>query len=650
MNSNSSKARPYSNPDKGKGKSIDALAAKAAGEKSSGGGMEGGDGSKESQAPVVRELIESFAVALILALLFRAFVAEAFVIPTGSMAPTLMGAHKDVRCPECQFDYQCGASSEFDELQKKTGIAVTQTVCPLCRFQMAIDPQANANHATFAGDKILVSRFAYFWHQPRRWDVFVFKNPSQARQNYIKRLVGVPKEKLEIRHGDVYVQPLGEDSQSFSIARKPPRIVEATLQPVYDSAHRSSKLTEAGLPSAFQSFPPGASVGWKVEQTAKDWRAGVDATASERPVWLRYFHQVVDGRVWKQVVKTSQLPVAWGAYQPRLITDFTHYNAGTMENGRATVSRSSVTEDPCIENDGWNWVSDLAMEYEVEVQSSTGTLYLDCVESGVHHVCTIDIATGKGTLTQRKGERELEAFVKGDGRVGRLEGLTSVRGAGRYRLKMANVDDQLLVWVNGRVQEFDESGAFDTASLLGTGEDYPHWSEEDPMDGAPLAIGVQGGKVQVTRAKVWRDIYYIATYGRNLTDYDNFYDVVPRSLFGDAAVEKYLARVQPERKVDRFLSDEERFALWRDTVYSSPEMWAQSPMFSTRRSVFFQLEDRQYFPMGDNSLQSFDARAWSVPHVPEPLILGRAILVLWPHSWNAPIPWTPNVPRMGLIR
>ena len=40
----------------------------------------------------VRETIESIVVALVLAFLFRTFEAEAFVIPTGSMAPTLMGA------------------------------------------------------------------------------------------------------------------------------------------------------------------------------------------------------------------------------------------------------------------------------------------------------------------------------------------------------------------------------------------------------------------------------------------------------------------------------------------------------------------------------------------------------------------------------
>ena len=49
----------------------------------------------------IRETIESVVIAFVLAFLFRTFEAEAFVIPTGSMAPTLMGRHKDLVCPKC---------------------------------------------------------------------------------------------------------------------------------------------------------------------------------------------------------------------------------------------------------------------------------------------------------------------------------------------------------------------------------------------------------------------------------------------------------------------------------------------------------------------------------------------------------------------
>src|SRR5215216_5670426 len=60
----------------------------------------------------IRETLDSIVIAFILAFLFRTFEAEAFVIPTGSMALTLMGRHKDVVCPKCNYRYQVSASEE----------------------------------------------------------------------------------------------------------------------------------------------------------------------------------------------------------------------------------------------------------------------------------------------------------------------------------------------------------------------------------------------------------------------------------------------------------------------------------------------------------------------------------------------------------
>src|SRR6186713_318784 len=62
-----------------------------------------------------RETVESIVIAFVLAFLFRTFEAEAFVIPTGSMAPTLMGRHKDVECPKCGYHYTVSASEEESE-------------------------------------------------------------------------------------------------------------------------------------------------------------------------------------------------------------------------------------------------------------------------------------------------------------------------------------------------------------------------------------------------------------------------------------------------------------------------------------------------------------------------------------------------------
>src|SRR6188768_3598523 len=79
----------------------------------------------------VRETIESIIIAVILAFLFRAFEAEAFVIPTGSMAPTLMGRHCDLTCDKCGHRYRAGESKELNVLAGAT--------CPICRYTMQLD-------------------------------------------------------------------------------------------------------------------------------------------------------------------------------------------------------------------------------------------------------------------------------------------------------------------------------------------------------------------------------------------------------------------------------------------------------------------------------------------------------------------------------
>src|SRR5258705_12428554 len=92
------------------------------------------------QSHAIRETVESIAVAFVLAFLFRTFEAEAFVIPTGSMAPTLLGQNKDLLCPKCGFHYQAGASSEDEQLAEQRGVVggprdVVAVTCPLCRYE-----------------------------------------------------------------------------------------------------------------------------------------------------------------------------------------------------------------------------------------------------------------------------------------------------------------------------------------------------------------------------------------------------------------------------------------------------------------------------------------------------------------------------------
>src|SRR5512147_697097 len=91
--------------------------------------------SQQNQKPPDnwRETVESIAIAFVLAFLFRTFEAEAFVIPTGSMAPTLMGRHKDLECPKCHYNFQVSASEEVDRdgKEKPNAPLIDRCVCPM---------------------------------------------------------------------------------------------------------------------------------------------------------------------------------------------------------------------------------------------------------------------------------------------------------------------------------------------------------------------------------------------------------------------------------------------------------------------------------------------------------------------------------------
>ena len=111
---------------------------------------------------VWREYAEALIVAVLLALAIRAFVVQAFVIPSGSMLPTLR-----------------------------------------------------------IGDYLLVNKFVYLFRPIRRGDIIVFKFPQDETRDFIKRVVGLPGETLEIRDRQVFIdgKPLYEP---YAVYSEPP--------------------------------------------------------------------------------------------------------------------------------------------------------------------------------------------------------------------------------------------------------------------------------------------------------------------------------------------------------------------------------------------------------------------------------------------
>lgn len=181
----------------------------------------------------IRDTVESIWVAIVLAFVLRAFVIEAFVIPTGSMAPRLMGEHWQLTCPACGYEYAYGVPEDMRRRQdafRRAKETPTGARCPNCAFEF---PYTSLPDYIHNGDRVLVMKYLYRFSPPQPWDVVVFKNPQNNRENYIKRLIGLPGETLQIVHGDIFVQP-GPD-QPYQIRRKPAKTQEAMWQVVFDN-------------------------------------------------------------------------------------------------------------------------------------------------------------------------------------------------------------------------------------------------------------------------------------------------------------------------------------------------------------------------------------------------------------------------------
>ena len=55
------------------------------------------------------------------------------------------------------------------------------------------------------GDKLFVNKYLYRFEMPKRGDIIVFKYPNDPKKDFIKRLVGLGGETVEIRDGKIYV-------------------------------------------------------------------------------------------------------------------------------------------------------------------------------------------------------------------------------------------------------------------------------------------------------------------------------------------------------------------------------------------------------------------------------------------------------------
>ena len=166
------------------------------------------------------EQVEWLAMILAVTLVLKFFVLEAYTIPTGSMQPAILG-----------------------------------------------DADAGLH------DRVLVDKLVPMLRSPRRWEVTIFRLPLDERELYVKRLVGLPGETLELRGGDVWIDG--------RIARKPPGVQDSMLRAI-------AWTPDGGLPLAPWFLAAGDVA---VDGTSARVPAGGRGTLDlRRPVTARYDH------------------------------------------------------------------------------------------------------------------------------------------------------------------------------------------------------------------------------------------------------------------------------------------------------------------------------------------------------------------------
>ena len=554
------------------------------------------------------DTLDSIVVAFILAFVFRAFVVEAFVIPTGSMAPTLYGAHGMVLCEECGTEFAYGLqdpSARVGQPVQSTDVAV----CPNCQHGNTNLRQNDRAHNQDGGDRILVLKWPYDFGiealGPQRWEVTVFKDPSDGTTNYIKRLVGMPNEVLMLLDGDVYVAPVEELSGAAQEAFATQR------QQKYDMyvGHRRRGLGLDQLPAAVL-----AELDGKLRIARKSRRA-------QESLWFGVYDQDYPPRDWDpsqprwEARLGEESPWRVEARRVRFGGGLGQADSLQLRHCRIDAQAAyNVRQHQSIAGHSVE-VADLRVSAVVEAAGPAGQLRIRLEKRGRVFWATFGF-DGLVTLTETAGS---DGPPGADGKPW-LSTRVAPWTPGRWvEVAFENVDYRLAISVDGR-------------EVLASSED-------------PASDAYYGPDVSALRRDAARGPGHVE----------------PPQLYGqDGAFEVIHLRVER----DEYYFDQIGPAAWG--FYE----WGCGVWGSTGWPIL--LAGDEFFMLGDNSAASKDSRLWTEvgPHlvergeayqlgtVPRDQLIGKAFFVYWPSghrlSWLpgrlGNIGFIPNVGRMRWIR
>ncbi len=425
---------------------------------------------RQSAAPLLRHegglryVVESLISLAVAVLLVRSFAVEGYIISTGSMAPYLLGYHKQVVCPDCRFPFAVGVP--VDESYETRG----PVPCPNCG-QTQIDLEHVPRNE---GDQLLVQKLAYLFRQPKRWEVVVFQNPSRPVQAYVKRVIGLPGEAIQVIAGDVFIN--GELVRKNLAEQRSTRIAICSQQ------HRPDGWDDlrwqAGEP--WQTLPNGFDL--RNPQRERD-RSFPDALKSER----LEESALADAASVKDNAEqpATQSPFAWITYRG---------DAPLRDGAKTPATRGPQwpTDDYAYnglsERSARYWSRDLMTAMQLELHSGRGEFVLVMHDGWQPFELRLNAAA-----------RELSLHAADTDEPLHVERLASDLWRRWILLEMSLFDRQLLVAVDGQT-------IFSQILPLRTNEGLiVGGSETGPV---PVRFGARDLHVSVRDLMLYRDVYY----------------------------------------------------------------------------------------------------------------------------------------------
>lgn len=144
-------------------------------------------------------LLMNAAVTFVLIFVLTRYCMAAYVIPTNSMAPTLIGWHHEAPCPHCGAVAIISAAPPDDPLIGFDQLPVPKPgICTGCRKISEFEEWPPTVH----GPMRLICNLMM---KPQRGDVTVFRFPLEPEKLYVQRLVGLPGDKVEIKDDAVWI-------------------------------------------------------------------------------------------------------------------------------------------------------------------------------------------------------------------------------------------------------------------------------------------------------------------------------------------------------------------------------------------------------------------------------------------------------------